>query len=96
MTKKSNNVYTMAKYNQIRNIEELESVQRSLKGSIDRKGKEITGSISNIQGFYTPTNMVSMGIKKVSENIPMDVYLISLVKKILGKKKAQKQTEEQQ
>lgn len=85
----------MAKYTQIRNIEELESVQRSLKGSIDRKGKEITGSLSNIQGFYTPTNMVSMGIKKVTESIPMDIYLVSLVKRLLSKRKDKNQQAQQ-
>ncbi|MCQ2146714.1 MAG: hypothetical protein MJZ16_04270 [Bacteroidales bacterium] len=86
----------MAKYNQIRNIEELESVQRSLKGSIERKGKEITGSLSNVQGFYTPTNMVSMGIKKVTESIPMDIYLVSLVKRLLSKRKEKNQPQEEQ
>lgn len=86
----------MAKYNQIRNIEELESVQRSLKGSIERKGKEITSSLSNVQGFYTPTNMVSMGIKKVTDNIPMDIYLVSLVKRLLNKRKEKSQISQEE
>lgn len=76
----------MAKYTEISSIEELDLVQKRLKDSIQQKGRQISGSFSDIQSFYKPSNLLTTGIRKFTEGTPVDIYLIDIVRRLIRKR----------
>jgi len=76
----------MARYNEIKSIEELDAVQRRLKEEIKSKGQKISNSISDVQSFYKPANIVTRGLRSVTEGTPIDIYLINMVRRFIAKR----------
>ena len=76
----------MARYNEIRSIEELDAVQRKLKSQIEAKQQKISNSFVEAQSFYKPANIVTRGIRSVTEGTPIDIYIINMIRRFIAKR----------
>lgn len=76
----------MARYIDIKSIDELNTVQKKLHQEIKEKGNQVSSSFSNIRSFYRPGNMLSVGIRSITDGEPVDSYLINFVRKLIRRR----------
>jgi len=72
----------MNKYTDIRNLEDLEKAHKQLQKKLKKKEKGITKNIEGVKDSFTPMNLFATGLHGVSSNIPLDLYLLNLVRKL--------------
>ena len=71
-----------SKYSHISNLAELEAAQKRLRRQIDRKGKELSGQLNNLQQDYSPANLLGMTARTTGSDVPILQLIRYLRKKI--------------
>ena len=73
------------KYSEIKTMDELERARKQVKVRLDRKGEEVVDSLYGIKETYSPTHLLTSGLKSVSEYVPVDQLLLTTIRRIKRK-----------
>ncbi len=72
----------MIKYRDIKNLEDLDKAQQQLHSKLRKKEKRISKNFDGVKDSFTPMNLFASGLHKVSTDIPFDVHLLNIVRKL--------------
>ena len=75
----------MIDYRNIRNVADIDKERRTIRTRLSLKGNQVTSSFMTLKEDLSPANLFAEGVKSVSSIIPLDRFVLAVVRFLKNK-----------